>query len=60
MSSWSINDLWVIYSCCANNMLESIATNSVSELHGDLVSKGALRRTGERKSTRYGLAITDP
>ncbi len=26
----------------------------------DLVSKGALRRTGERKSTRYGLAITDP
>ena len=42
MSSWSINDLWVIYSCCADNTLESIATNSVYELHGDLVSKGAL------------------
>lgn len=42
MSSWSINDLWVINSCCADNTLESIATNSVYELHGDLVSKGAM------------------
>ena len=42
MSSWSINDPWLIYSCCADNTLESIATNSVYELHGDLASKRAL------------------
>ena len=44
----------------ANNYMKITDTTSATTTRdlGDLVAKGALRRTGERKATRYWLNIS--